>query len=494
MPSALTSRVPLMLLQLGGYQVLGPTDYVEKRFTGLPSHETLRIRLTYTRVDRLSTGLVWVDGVEAWRRGFNYLESGSMSVCGVVGGHPENNEIQAEIDFAMAHSALNVTVRVGAEGSGGWWGMQAVILSTAVPHPPHPSPPPPLPPPPSPPLPPVAPSPPGQWSPILIDDQWPGARSWSGTSLAVTTCGYPLGTMLGGYNVFGTGAFVEKTVTGLGDHSALRFQFDFFKIDYWKGYELWVFVDGLSHQVHRQVFAVRDGQGGLCGEASFWGQGDDGVFAIDFMASHFRPNATIRITSNIPSGLSGARTGAFWGIQSFRMTAVLEHPPPPSPSGAWTGVSRDRWPDALGWGPPANASLTSTCQGGMGTAVGGYLIFGSGAYIEKTWVGLSDHNALRLQFTFSKIDYWKGYALQVLVDGEISLSRMFEARDGQGALCGEASFWGQGDDGIFEIDATVSHSAPSATVRITTDIPPGLSGSRQMAWWGLNDFRLSTGE
>ena len=71
---------------------------------------------------------------------------------------------------------------------------------------------------------------------------------------------------------------------------------------------------------------------------------------------------------------------------------------------------------------------------------------------------------------------------------------MFDVKDGQGGLCGEASFWGQGDDGTFEIDTTITHSAASAHVQITTTIPIGLSGARNMAWWGLNDFRFSIGQ
>ena len=127
---------------LGGYQVLGSSDYVEKTFTGLPPHSTLRVQLIYTRVDRLQTGVLLVDGAVVWRRGFNYNEAKSTSACGTL-GHVSFNEIQDEVDVAVDHSSENVTVRVAAEGgdSRGYFGIQDVKLLTGVSHPSPPAPP-----------------------------------------------------------------------------------------------------------------------------------------------------------------------------------------------------------------------------------------------------------------------------------------------------------------------------------------------------------------
>jgi len=67
-----------------------------------------------------------------------------------------------------------VTVRAAAEGTEGWFGIQDLILITAVSHP----------------SPPVPPSPPGIWQPAPVyEDRWPGATGWTGTSLEMTTCG-----------------------------------------------------------------------------------------------------------------------------------------------------------------------------------------------------------------------------------------------------------------------------------------------------------------
>ena len=93
-----------------------------------------------------------------------------------------------------------------------------------------PSPPPPSPPPPS------APSPPGEWE-LLGDAIFPrdnaNWRNSDGSSIRddqVTTCG-SVGTMLGGYQVFGNGAFVQTFVADLPPHTALRVQFTFIRVD-----------------------------------------------------------------------------------------------------------------------------------------------------------------------------------------------------------------------------------------------------------------------
>ena len=52
---------------LGGYETLGQGDAVEKTFHNLPPHRSLRITAAFTRVDALSTGFMFVDGVEGAR-------------------------------------------------------------------------------------------------------------------------------------------------------------------------------------------------------------------------------------------------------------------------------------------------------------------------------------------------------------------------------------------------------------------------------------------
>ena len=46
--------------------------------------------------------------------------------------------------------------------------------------------------------------------------------------------------MLGGFNVFGTGAYVERTFTNLPSHTKIRIQATFYKIDSWDGEEYYI--------------------------------------------------------------------------------------------------------------------------------------------------------------------------------------------------------------------------------------------------------------
>ena len=92
-------------------------------------------------------------------------------------------------------------------------------------------------------MPPLAPS--TTW-PLVANDTWPGATGWSSNrALTVTTCG-SLGAMLGGYNVFGSGAYVEKTfdLSGAPPHSVVRVELDFHKIDSWDNEWARLYLDG----------------------------------------------------------------------------------------------------------------------------------------------------------------------------------------------------------------------------------------------------------
>ena len=226
---------------LGGHGVFGRGAWVERTFDNLPAHEELRVQLTFYRVDSWGDGeaQIWVDGSLAWRKSFSYLERGSTRACGTM-GHPISNEIPTRADVKVAHYSDNVTIRVTSSVTRSgwwtgkpWWGMNDFELSSTVPHP-------------SPPTPPAAP---GVWG-FLARERWPGATGWTGQpdpNLASTTtsCG-TIGTLLGGYEVFGPGAYVEKRLEGLPPHSAIRIQFMFVRVDAWRNGVGQLFVDGVE--------------------------------------------------------------------------------------------------------------------------------------------------------------------------------------------------------------------------------------------------------
>ena len=65
-----------------------------------------------------------------------------------------------------------------------------------------------------------------------MDDFREGSNEWQGNggnTVAVTTCGL-FGTVLGGYNVLGANAFVEKTYR-LPAHTGLQIELDYVYID-----------------------------------------------------------------------------------------------------------------------------------------------------------------------------------------------------------------------------------------------------------------------
>jgi hypothetical protein len=49
--------------------------------------------------------------------------------------------------------------------------------------------------------------------------------------------------MLGGYEVFGSGATAETTISGVPTHSYLHLKFDFYSIDSWDDESYYVYVD-----------------------------------------------------------------------------------------------------------------------------------------------------------------------------------------------------------------------------------------------------------
>jgi hypothetical protein len=62
------------------------------------------------------------------------------------------------------------------------------------------------------------------------------------------------------------------------------------------------------------------------------------------------------------------------------------------------------------------ATVTTTC-GELGTFLGGNEVFGVGAYVEKTFVNLPDHDGIRIQATFLKWVAFKSHSLPLSFSG-----------------------------------------------------------------------------
>jgi len=199
----------------------------------------------------------------------------------------------------VTHFAESVTIRVAGAGTMGWWGIQGVRLETAVSHP----------------SPPAPPAPPGMWTAPVHEDWWPDATGWTGSSLAVSTCGH-FGTMLGGYGGLNASAYVEKTFTNLPAHSSLRLQLTFTRVD--RLDTGLIYVDGAETWRHTFGIYFVTGSEHVCGAAETGEHYQDIQVKVDVMVTHFAESVTIRV--------AGAGTMGWWGIQGVRLETAVPHP------------------------------------------------------------------------------------------------------------------------------------------------------------------------
>jgi len=170
--------------------------------------------------------------------------------------------------------------------------------------------------PPAAPLPPNPPNPPS--TPLAFYDEFPGAEeSWDGTS-NVTCCG-SLGCMLGGYEVLGSGAAVEKTFETLAAHTQLRVIFNFIKIDSWDYEHAYLYIDD---ELAWQSDALYPSEGDqICGRSTSAASADfnDKLIPVDVTVVHISNTATLRVTTN----LNSPATDESWGIQDVHVLLIV---------------------------------------------------------------------------------------------------------------------------------------------------------------------------
>ena len=200
--------------------------------------------------------------------------------------------------------------------------------------------------------------------------------------------------VLGGYKVYGKDAYIEKTFTDLPPHTALRIQATLYKIDRWYNRKFTVTLDGYEGWASREFGADRSGS--ECGGGGY--NLGDRESTLDTTLDHFDSSAHVSISTTIGSG--GVRGNGYynedrscWGINNIRILVARHFPSPPAPPlnpGIWSEVASNAWllgHGVSGWSGVPGGNITTNC-GAFGTIVGGYGVFGVGAYIEKT-VGAS---------------------------------------------------------------------------------------------------------
>merc|ERR1712113_18178 len=147
-------------------------------------------------------------------------------------------------------------------------------------------------------------------------------------ALQVTKCG-ELGTMLGGYRVLGSGAYVEKTfdLIDAPAHGLVRVELDFFFLDSWdgsvNGEEARMYID--SELVWSSTSDFREHGLNYCGWSIFADRPAVPASA-DVLSS--ASNITVRLTTTLDQDPSDES----WGIQNVRiLVAAAPSPLPSSP-------------------------------------------------------------------------------------------------------------------------------------------------------------------
>ena len=284
--------------------------------------------------------------------------------------------------------------------------------------------------------------------------------------------------MLGGYNVFGIGAYAEKTFTALPPHTGIRIRFTFTRIDAWSDGDGLLLVD--SVEAWRKSFHWTDTFGSVaaCG-AGGHAVNNEIPAHVDVTVDHYAEDMTIRVTS------STTGSNSFWGMNDMIISLVIPHPSPPAPPatpGVWMApVNEDRWPGATGW---TGTSLKMTACAQFGTMLGGYQVLDASAYVEKTFTNLPSHQTLRLRLTFTRVDNLDTGLIHV--DGAETWRRTFGIYSvvGSEPMCGAAnrhSFYYEIQE---KVDLMVTHSAESVTIRV------GAAGTT--GWWGIQRVRIET--
>ena len=131
--------------------------------------------------------------------------------------------------------------------------------------------------------------------------------------------------MLGGYNVLGSGAYLEKTydMSSFSMQGVAHVHLEFFKIDSWDNEYAYLHVAG---QLAWQQM-LRYGTAHECGSAGFPYVTDGKVLASG-SAPYSGGSALVRIDTT----LNSAPDNEAWGIQNVRVYGSLASPaPPPSP-------------------------------------------------------------------------------------------------------------------------------------------------------------------
>ena len=127
---------------------------------------------------------------------------------------------------------------------------------------------------------------------------------------STTVCG-EFGEIIGGYEMLGAGAWLEKTFGLPTPHSSAHISLNFIKIDSWDDEHATMYVDG--NVWWDGTFSVDMGSSNVCG-----GSWNDLLYPVSVELAHSAAQLTLRVTST----LNQAPDDESWGLSDVVVTAV----------------------------------------------------------------------------------------------------------------------------------------------------------------------------
>ena len=118
--------------------------------------------------------------------------------------------------------------------------------------------------------------------------------------------------LVGGFNIFGNGSYVERNFSGLPPHYSARIRLLFLKIDSWDSENFYITVD--SQIIVNETFKWEDETmllGNICGKGTF--NEAEKTFSQEFR--HSSPNMNVKLHTN----LDQVADDESWGFSNFEL-------------------------------------------------------------------------------------------------------------------------------------------------------------------------------
>ena len=120
---------------------------------------------------------------------------------------------------------------------------------------------------------------------------------------------------MGGYNILGAGASVQKTLTDVIPHSHARISFDFLRLDSWDGEYAYLNLNGTQiwsrtgYNGNGSMICGREGLGG------YWVYGRDEKWSVDIQSTHSATALTLFFSST----LNQSAYDESWGVDNLEV-------------------------------------------------------------------------------------------------------------------------------------------------------------------------------